>query len=141
MSRFFRGLMGIFIKTLAFILILTTLLTSLPISAQSGIAAQAIRDARRDAEREVNKVVWFAGGCCFSGITYAAAVIMTPEIPINRFIGKSPEYVFFYTQEHQRKTRALQTKYTVMGWLVGFAGCIVATAYFSNDENLPPYFR
>ena len=35
-------------KTLAFILILTTLFTTIPCSAQSGLAAQAVIDARRD---------------------------------------------------------------------------------------------
>ena len=123
-------------KTLAFILILTTLFTTIPCSAQSGLAAQAVIDARRDAGKDVNKIQWLALGCCFNGITHAAATIMTPDIPINRFMGKSPEYVFLYSQEYQRKARSLRNKYTLIGWGTGFV--LVAAYYIINDER-PPF--
>ena len=123
-------------KTLAFILILTTLFTTIPCSAQSGLAAQAVIDARRDAEKDVNIILWTASGCCFSAITYTVAVTRTPDFPINRLIGKSPEYVLLYSQEYQRKTISLQSKYTLIGWVTGF---VVVTLYYTIQDERPPF--
>ncbi len=123
-------------KTLAFIFILTTLFATIPCSAQTGIAAQAIIDARKDAKKDVNIIQWTALGCCFTIPTYAALMITKSEVPINRFMGKSPEYISFYTQEYQRKTKSLQHMYAVIGWGTGLV--VTALYYYTQDER-PPF--
>ena len=112
-------------KTLACILILATLLTILPKPVQASTSARAIQDARNDAEREINKELWFMAGCCLSGVGYTIAFLTTPELPVQRFMGQPPEYVFFYLQEYERKTKRLQAYYTFWGSLTGFGALVV----------------
>ncbi len=107
-------------KALACLLILATLLTILPKPVQASTSARAIQDARNDAEREINKELWFMTGCCLSGLGYTIAFLITPELPVQRFMGQPPEYVFFYIGEYERKTKRLQAYYTFWGSLTGF---------------------
>ena len=83
-------------------------------------AADAIEHVRIHAERDINKQLWFMTGCCLSGVGYTIAFLTTPELPVHRFMGKPPEYVFFYIQEYERKTKRLQTYYTFLGSLTGW---------------------
>ena len=106
-------------KTLAYILILVTLFYMLPSPTEASISADAIEHARTHAERDINKQLWFMTGCCLGGLGYTIAFLTTPEIPVHRFIGKPPEYVFFYIQEYEKKTKKLQTYYSFWGSLTG----------------------
>ncbi len=50
-------------KTLACILILATLLATLPSPTEASISVSAIQDARDDAAADINKKLWFMMGC------------------------------------------------------------------------------
>lgn len=102
-------------KTLAYILILITLFYMLPSPTEAGTSARGIRDAREDAQRDINKGLWFMTGFCLSGLGYTIAFLTTPELPVDRFMGKPPEYLYFYMQEYERKTKRLQAYYSFWG--------------------------
>ena len=85
---------------------------------QSSLQAEAIVAAERDAQNDVNKGLWFLAGCLgnIPGIIVAYAVEPTP--PATRLLGKSPEYVAFYTDAYREKAKKLQTN---SAW----GGCVV----------------
>ena len=69
------------------------------------------------------------GGICILGGCVAGSVGSTvvalshqPAIPTERLIGKSPEYVRFYTDAYRAKTRRLQATYTGIGIISGGVG-------------------
>ena len=47
-----------------------------------------------------------------------------PNLPPNRFIGKSPEYIDLYTNAYNKKAKSLRTKSAIAGWTVGCIGGI-----------------
>ena len=55
-----------------------------------------------------------------------------PNLPPNRFIGKSPEYIDFYTDAYKKKVKSLRTKSAIGGWVVGCIGG-VALVFFSLE--------
>ena len=122
-------------KTLAFILILTTLITTVSYSStEIGISAQAITDARKDADKDAVKFQWLLIGCCFGPVGYAASLTGSPEIPIDRFIGKPPEYVHFYSEEYRRKSKSIQSNFAFGGWVV--ATLITAFVIATQPDNV-----
>ena len=120
-------------KTLAYILVVATLLATLPLPTEASISARAIQHARSDAERDVNKELWFMSGCCLSGAAYIIATLTASEIPVDQFIGQPPEYVFFYIQEYDRKTARLRTYYAALGALANFGVLTIFALYRAAD--------
>ena len=122
---------------LAFTLILTSLLTQ-PVCA-ADTAAQAFIDARADAKRDVDPRHWLVWGCCTGVIGWSISYTSAPEIPVERIIGKSPEYVHFYMYEYERKVKDLQSHYAGTDSLVATVS-VVLFSYFvlkaSNPLNI-----
>lgn len=50
-----------------------------------------------------------------------------PHPPPERLIGKSPEYIEFYTDAYKSKTRSLRTKLAAAGAVTGCTGCGLMT--------------
>lgn len=120
-------------KTLAYVLILITLFYMFPSPTEASISATAIEDARYDAQRDISKELWFFTGCCLGGVGYTIAFLTTPELPVHRFMGKPPEYVFFYIQEYERKTKRLQAYYSFWGSLTGLG--VLAIFYLLRSAS------
>lgn len=57
-----------------------------------------------------------------------------PKIPLERLMGKSPEYVRFYTDTYTRKTQSLQTKYATTGALTGCGLLTISFLILSQVE-------
>ena len=57
-----------------------------------------------------------------------AAILLQPHPPVERFIGKSPEYISAYTGVYKSKTRLLRTRSAMFGVVTGcgvsVAGCL-----------------
>ena len=79
------------------------------------IHSQAVADAQRDAQLVVNKTIWQLTGCVGNIFGVGAALIYEPPLPANRLIGKSPEYVEYYTNEFRRETKGLQLYHASTG--------------------------
>ena len=120
-------------KTLAYILILIILFYMLPSPTEASTSARAIQHARNDAERNINKELWFMSGCCLSGVAYMIASLTASEIPVDKFVGQPPEYVFFYIQEYERKTARLRAYYATLGALANFGILTIFALYRAAD--------
>ena len=96
--------------------------------AQQNLQMEAIVAAERDAQNDVNKGLWFLAGCLgnIPGIIVAYAVEPTP--PATRLLGKSPEYVAFYTDAYKEKAKKLQTN---SAW----GGCVVLAIVYATGIN------
>ncbi len=79
------------------------------------IYQQALLNARNDAEISTKDLNWFFGGFCCGIFGPLYAVLDTPNVPSNRLLGKSPEYVSIYTNEFQAKTRARRIRFSIIG--------------------------
>ena len=73
--------------------------------------------------------ICFLGGCVVGSVgSTVAALSYQPTIPAERLIGKSPEYVRFYTDAYKAKTRRLQATYTGIGTISAGAGvCLLGS--------------
>ena len=106
---------------------------------QSSVQAEAITAAEQDANKDVNKPLWFGAGCILSGLFFLqepfgyiappAGIVGTyfyrPAPPPSRLIGKSPEYVDAYTSAYQLKRGSIQAQWASAGCL---GGCLTVTA-------------
>lgn len=106
---------------------------------QNTIQTSAIAAAERDAAAQVNKPLWFFGGCFGGILVIILANIHEPYPPASSLIGKSPEYVSFYTDAFRAKSRTLQSSQAMRGCaancivVVGCYGCMIINAVF--DES------
>lgn len=69
---------------------------------------QAIQDAYKDVETDVNKPMWFIIGCIFPGVGLLSPYFYKPPIPASNILGKSPEYVTYYTDAYLQKRESVQ---------------------------------
>lgn len=109
------------------------------IALQNTIQRSAIADAERDATARVNKSLWFFGGCLGGILVIIIANIHEPYPPASALLGKSPEYVGFYTDAYRAKARNLQTSQAVRGCaancilVAGCYGCAVINAIYDDS--------
>lgn len=92
---------------------------------QNSLQMEAIAAAERDAQNDVNRGLWFLGGCFGGVIGVIIAYSVAPAPPATRLLGKLPEYVAFYTQAYTNKAKKLQTN-SALG------GCCVSTLYIAT---------
>ena len=112
--------------TIVFTLIILLLINPFILLAQQNeIAAQAIADAKRDVDNNVNKPMWFVFGCIL-GTGLIMSYVTTPTVPTGKLIGKDPTYVAYYTDTYIVELKKTQTKYALGGCItfgVGWVGC------------------
>lgn len=102
--------------------LMVLLLFSMPcfaLAQQTSDAAQAIADATRDARDPTMGHIWFPAGCCLGFIGVVIASAYTPSPPAIRLLGKSPEYIAYYTETYQKVARDDQVTEAAIGCLVG----------------------
>lgn len=104
--------------------VLTFSMPFVTFAQQNSLQAEAIAAAERDAQNDINKGLWFLGGCFGGVIGVIIAYGIEPSPPATRLLGKSPEYVDFYTQAYVEKANKLQTN-SALG------GCCVTTLYMA----------
>ncbi|MBM3242322.1 hypothetical protein FJZ31_39145 [Candidatus Poribacteria bacterium] len=101
----------------AIALLLSIVLFSMPmllIARQSEID-QARIEAERDARKDTNGALWFFAGCCGGPVGLVVSYAITPSPPASRLLGKSPEYVAYYTDFYRAKAKNIQTSRALMG--------------------------
>ena len=75
-------------------------------------------DVERDAQTDVNKIIWLAVGFALNIIGILIAYIYQPPPPASRFFEKSDEYRMFYTDAYTAKVRSIQLTYTIIGCII-----------------------
>ena len=112
-------------QILAFLMaVLTFSMPFVTFAQQNSLQAEAIAAAEHDAQNDVDKGLWFLGGCFGGVIGVIIAYGIEPSPPATRLLGKSPEYVAFYTQAYAEKAKKLQTN---SAW----GGCLVSGLYMA----------
>ena len=102
-----------------------------PFLGISQITEQTVAEsnAEEDAEADINKPLWFGAGCISLGWAVGWLLLqetMQPGIisitpPASRLLGKSPEYVAYYTDAYKLKIQRLKLKWAAIG---GATSCI-----------------
>ena len=106
-------------------LLMVVLTFSMPFvtfAQQNSLQTEAIVAAERDAQADINKGLWFLGGCLGGFVVPMIAYGVELAPPVTRLLGKSPEYVAVYTDTYKEKAKKLQTN-SALG------GCGVSTLY------------
>lgn len=110
-------------KAIAFstlvLILFTTLLYPIAMHAQMTEVQQAEADALRDVDQDVSPISWGIGGF-FCGVCAVAYVyIDKPQVPTSRLVGKSAEYVSFYTDTYNREVKKQRGQAALIGCLAG----------------------
>jgi hypothetical protein len=114
----------------AIALLLSIMLFSMPmlLIAQQSEMDQARLDAERDAAMNTNSALWFAAGCLGGILGLIVAYVYEPSPQASRFIGKSPEYVAFYTDFYKAKAKSIQSSKALTGCVVSAIGYVASIA-------------
>lgn len=107
--------------------LLLLIMPCLTFAQQTNDAVQAIADATRDAKYAPNSSLWFPAGCLLGVVGILVAAVYTPHPPATKLLGKSPEYVAYYTSTYQQVAKDEQIKDAIIGCV--FSGCLTTAAY------------
>ena len=90
-----------------------------PEEKRHSIHSQAIANAQREAAADAQQdSTWYGAGFFFSIFGIGAAYIMTPPVSVERLLGKSPEYVIFYTNEYEKVMQKKHVEQASIGCLI-----------------------
>ena len=99
---------------------------------------QAIADAQKDVEVYINKPMWFMLGCMLPVFGLITPYVYRPPVPAGELIGKSPEYVAYYTDAYQVGMEKMQFRYALNGFITAGAvscmgfGCLTITGVITG---------
>lgn len=93
------------------------------LAQQNSPQAEALLAAEQDVAANINQGLWFLGGCLGGPLALIFAYTYEPSPPASRLLGKSPEYVAFYTDAYKTKSSKLQTSRAL-------TGCVVSSAVY-----------
>lgn len=81
------------------------------------IRTQAILNAKQYALQSVDQQLWRVTGCSIWG--YFMAHTYHSPVPVVPLLGKSPEYVAYFTDTYRNETQRLQVKNARIGCIIG----------------------
>ena len=84
-------------------------------SIQSQAVAQAELDAAIDVEKDT---VWYGAGFFFGVFGVGAAYVLTPSVPPERLLGKSAEYLIYYTNAYRGVVKGKRTEQATVGCII-----------------------
>ena len=116
-------------------LLMAGLMFSMPFvtsAQQNSLQAEAIVAAERDAQADVNRGLWFLGGCLGSAVVPMIAYVVELPPSVTRLLGKSPEYVVFYTDAYKAKAKTLRGESALGGCIVN---ALVMGAFFGSPGS------
>ena len=109
------------------VIFMTGLIFSIPfvsLAQRNSIQAEAVAAAELDAETNTNTSLWFFIGCLGGLLGLVYSNFDTPTVPASRLMGKSPEYVAFYSDAYVLKAKKLQTDSAVRGCITNAAASV-----------------
>ena len=96
-----------------------------PLDPAEALKMQAIADAQKDVEAYINKPMWFIIGCIFPVFGLIAPYMYKPPVPAGELVGKSPEYVAYYTDAYKAEMEKMQFRYALNGCITwGAVNCL-----------------
>ena len=130
---------------IASLVILTFCHPIFAIAQQNSQILQAKIDAENDAKKNNNPHLWgggtfviaLAGGCLLGSLPLIGSFIYEPNVPSQRLLGKSPEYILLYTETYKKKAKNQNTTYSFLGCVSGsLAAGFIWTAIYQHQSNL-----
>ncbi len=124
-----------------FVFLVAALMFSTPIvtlAQQNSVRVEAEAAAERDAEARTNKPLMCLLGCVGGILTVGFVYLTEPSIPTGALLGKSPEYVAFYTDAYISKTKDTRIQMAMVGCVAGnllTAGLWVAVVVASAEAS------
>ena len=109
-----------------------------PLDPAEALKMQAIADAQKDVEAYINKPMWFMIGCMLPVFGLITPYMYKPPIPAGELIGKSPEYVAYYTDAYQVGMEKMQFRSALNGFITAGAvsclgfGCLTITGVITG---------
>ena len=108
------------------------------VSQETSDAAIAVADAKRDVKFPF---FWLGGGflvatgtgCMGGSVVILASQIATPTPPVHILIGKSTEYVSFYTSTYQAEVKKARLIFSTLGCL---GGSVIAAIIWADYYNV-----
>ena len=114
-----------------FLVLLMALLTfGMPfvtLAQQFAVQVEAMNAAQRDAVAHTNQNIWRVFGCLGGLFAVAGGYLYEPAPPASALLGKSPEYVAFYTDAYTSKAKNLQTRGAIEGCVA--STCVTVALY------------
>ena len=98
--------------TLLFIILSVPLFT---FAQQNAVQVEAMAAAEADAKADTDPSFWFIVGCFGNLMGLLYANFNSPTAPASRLLGKSPEYVAFYSDTYAIKAKKIQMDQAVKG--------------------------
>ena len=100
----------------------------------------AILHATRDAQ-QYNESVWVFAGFFLNIVGIVGANLVTPTVPSTKLLGKSPEYVDYYTKTYQQEVRRKRTEQATLGCTAGALCLGISYAHFFGPYclSIPQY--
>ncbi len=74
--------------------------------------------AEQDAQNDVNKLLWLVAGLALNVIGLLTAYVYEPSPPAIRFLAKSNEEVFIYTEVYKATARKIQLISALVGFIL-----------------------
>ena len=125
--------------------VLTFSMPFIVIAQQNSPILEARTVAQHDAQSDVNKMMWFGAGslvsggtllvfrivgeetplllcggtCLLQGAAFAGTFFYSPPLSPSRFLGKSPEYIAYYTAAYKAEARKIQAVWGIVGYISG----------------------
>lgn len=101
----------------------------------SALHAQAISDAKIHAATDAKTdSIWYGAGFLFGVFGIGAAYVVTPSVPPMRMLGKTPEYVVFYTDAYQKAMKTERIEQATTGCIIW--GGVLAGYYLYTTGRL-----
>ena len=86
-----------------------------------GVAGPCLLSRAGERLNELSRILYVAGPCLFGAVAVGGAYVYQPVPPADRLLGKSAEYVNFYTDAYKARMRRLQVVAATKGALGGSA--------------------
>ena len=124
----------------ALVFFMAVLMFSTPfatLAQQHLVRVEAEAAAKRDAEARTQKPAWFIFGCVGGLLTVAYVYLYEPTIPAGTLLGKSPEYVAFYTDAYTLKAKDIQMKAALGGCVTSAIawGVLIAISVVASESG------
>lgn len=110
----------------------------LTLAQEKNDVAKAIADAKRDAKYAPNSYLWYPAGCFLGVAGILIAAVYTPHPPAEKLLGKSSEYIAYYTSTYQQVAKNHHVTEATLGCLTGT--CLVGATYIWLLSQNPDFF-
>ena len=114
--------------------------TATPPAADQGTTSeivQACDQAVADAKSGHSGAGYGVGGffCGVFGLIFAFS--SNPQVPVEKLLGKSPDYVSTYTRCYKQEAKSKNVRASLIGWGLGVVAAVIIIVATADEETNP----